>query len=71
MTFSFEKQGDSLMPTFFNFDATYGRLSQWEQCLIEKLDTASGNELKQIQQFLNRICFERERIKQLEKEFRK
>ena len=68
---NFEKQGDSLMPAFFDFDVTYGRLSQWEQSLIEKLDTASGNELKQIQQFLNRICFERERIKQLECEFRK
>ncbi len=62
--------GESSVPSWFQFDVEYGKLEKWNQFLINRLETANEFEIVQIQHQLNRICFTKERIKQLEKEYR-
>ena len=68
--FNFDKIGDTEIPSWFQFDVEYGKLAVWQQFLIERMEVADEDETTQCQMYLNRIAFTRERIKQLEKEYR-
>jgi len=46
------------------------RLNQYEAELLKLLEVMQGNELTKIQEFLNRIAYEKQRVQQLEKEFK-
>ena len=70
MTYNFDKMGEPSVPSWFNFEVEYLKLEKWNQFLIERLETANEFEMVQIQHQLNRICFTKERINQLEKEYR-
>jgi len=66
--FNFRKSSNPL--DWIDFNKELGRLNQYEGDLIKRLEVSEGDELTEVQQFLNRICFERARIKQLEKDYK-
>jgi len=45
------------------------RLNIWEADLLKQLETEQGASLIRVQQLLNKICYERAKIKQLEKDY--
>jgi len=64
--FNFHKSSKPL--DWYDFNKELGRLNEYEGDLIKRLEVLEGDELTEVQQFLNRIAYERARIKQLEKE---
>jgi len=45
------------------------RLNLWEADLLKQLETQQGASLTRVQQLLNKICFERAKIKQMELDY--
>ena len=45
------------------------RLNLWEADLLKQLETEQGASLTRVQQLLNKICYERAKIKQMELEY--
>jgi len=53
----------------YDFGVELQRLEVYEIDLMKQLETVDGSEVVKIQEFLNRIAFERSRIEQLKLEF--